>query len=247
MASLSGTSTLTINDLYTSDSTIPGPLQLGQIAPGPHNKWFRYALAGASDLVAGNLLQEKAEDTQFEAMAVTASAIAGAGSVQTVNVTNGTTTVAAHDFDGGSISVNTTPDLGREYTILGHTTGASGAALVVTLDRPLGTAWSTSTKINMKPNLGSKVIQFPTSQTGVPVGVALFVLPTATYGWIQIAGTASALSDASSYAVGSGLSPSLSVAGCVSVNVAGTTHCNVGYARQAASSTHNIAVVLQIP
>lgn len=246
MATLTGVATIAVNDLYTSDTTIPGGLVLGQLAVDAGGRFFRYALAGASNLVVGNLLQEAAEDTQFENMAVLASSIATAGALQTVQVTNGTTTVNAHDFDGGSLVVYTTPDLGREYTILSHTTGTSGATLTLTLDRPLQNAWTTSTKVTMKRSPWAGVIQFPTTQTGMPVGVAVYALPSASYGWVQSHGSASVLSDNSTFAVGSAVGTSLATAGAVGVNVAGTTHTTVGVARQANASGHNVSVFLQI-
>ncbi len=255
MATISGVATLSYNDLYTNESTATpaGPLQIGSIAAGPHGKWFRYASVGETALVAGNLLQESAEDTQFENMAVTASAIAtGTSGLQTVNVTNGTTTIEANDFDGGSIAVYTTPDLGREYTILGHTTGASGVAITVTVDRPLGTAWTTSTKIDMKRNPWSEVIQAPaTTQTGMPVGVAIYASAASTttvlsYSYVQTHGVASVLSDGSTFAVGSDVGTPSGTAGCVTVFAAGSTHTSVGIARQANASAHCIPVFLRI-
>ncbi|MBU6501166.1 MAG: hypothetical protein KGJ89_05365 [Patescibacteria group bacterium] len=247
MANITGPAFLSYTDLYANDTTIPSGLYLGARSYGDGGKMFRYALAGGSDLVKGNLLQERAEDTQFENMAVLAQAIATAGVLQTVPVTNGSTTVAAHDFDGGSLSVYTTPDGGSEYKILGHTTGGSGAALTLTIDRPLQTAWTTSTKVNMKWNPWSKVIQAPaTTQTGIPVGVAIYAIPTATYGWVQTHGEAAVLSDGSTFAVGSEVGTPSGTAGCVTVYAAGTTHAKVGSVRQAAASGHWISIFLQI-
>lgn len=233
-------------DLYSSQTLIPDGYTLGKRLEGTDGRVFRYVLAGASALVVGNLLQESAEDTQFENMSVLAAAVSTRGQ-QTVQVTNGTTTVSANQFDGGSVVVYTTPDLGSEYTILGHTTGGSGATLTLTLDRPLATAWTTATKITMKRSLYSGVIQAPaTTQTGVPVGVAIYPIPAGEYGWIQTAGMAGALSDGSTFAVGSDLGTPSGTAGCVTVYAAGTTHARVGVARQAAASGHVIAIHLQL-
>lgn len=245
MALLTGREVLAGSDLYNSDSTAAVPV--GTLADSFGGKLFRYSLVGASNLVAGNLLQESAEDVQFENMAVTASAIATAGAQQQVNVTNGTTTITANQFDLGSVGVYTTPDLGREYTILSHTTGGSGAALVLTLDRPLGTAWSTATKIVMKRNPWSGVIQAPaTTQTGMPVGVAVFAITATSFGWVQTHGVASVLSDGSTFAVGSDVGTPSGTAGCVTVFAAGTTHTSVGISREAAASGHCIEVFLRI-
>ena len=240
---------LSAQDLYTSDTTKNHPF--GQIAYGNHGKIFRYMKAGASDLVAGNLLAESAEDTQFENMAVTASPIVSVqNGPQTVNVTNGTTTVVPADFVNGSLSVYTAGGeaIGGDYDILGITgTLTSGGALVVTVDRPINVAWTTSLKVVMKKSPWSGVIQFPaTTQTGIAVGVALWANPTATYGWVQTHGPCTVLSDGSTFAVGSNLGTPSGTAGAVTVFAAGTTHQLVGVSREAAASGHGISAFLTI-
>lgn len=236
-------------NLYSSTTVVPSAYQVGMKVDGVNGKSFRYVLAGASNLVVGNLLQSAVADTQFINMAVTASAIATGGSAQTVNVTNGTTTVAANQFDGGSISVYTTGGdlIGNEYTIVSHTTGTSGAALVLTLDRPITVAWTTSLKVNMMRSPWSGVIQAPTTQTGVPAGVAIFAIPAASYGWVQTKGITAVLSDSSTYAIGSEVgTPCANTAGAPAVYAAGTTHSRVGTVLQAQASTHAVAINLCI-
>lgn len=248
MALLSGTPTLSYIDLYTSDTTIPGGLYVGAQQPGPAGKWFRYALAGASNLVVGNLLQSSVNDTTYENMAVLATSVVPVGGVQIANITNGTATITAQQFQGGSVSVYTTPGLGEEYTIMDvQGVLTTGGALSVSLDRPLRTAWTTLTKVNMKRSPQSGVIQFPaTTQTGVVAGVAVYAIPAAQYGWVQTHGIGAALSDGSTFAVGSEVGTASGTAGAVTVYAAGTTHMKVGYCLQAAAAAHNISVFLQI-
>lgn len=238
--------TVSGQDLYTNSTVAVHPL--GAIGVGNNGELFRYSLVGASNLVTGNLLQESAENTAFENMAVLASpVILPQNGMQTVSITNGATTVVASEFQGGSVSVYTTPDLGKNYTVIDNTADAVGnATLTVTLDRQLGTAWTTLTKVTLKHSPWYNVIQFPTTQTGIPVGVALFAATAANYCWVQTHGIATVLSDNSTFAVGSSVGTSLATAGAVGVNVAGTTHANVGTARQANASGHGINVFLQI-
>lgn len=245
---LSGNPILSNIDLYSSDATIPGGLYVGARVDDPIGKTFRYGLVGASTLVAGNLLQSAAEDTTYENMAVLASAIASAGAMQTVNITNGTATITNTMFLGGSVGVYTTPDLGSEYTILGvNGTLTSGGALTVTIDRLLNTAWTTATKVNMKRSPWSGMIQAPAStQTGIPVGVAVYPITAANFGWVQTHGIASVLSDGSTFAVGSDVGSPSGTAGCVTVFAAGTTHTTVGNVQQAAASGHCISIFLRI-
>ncbi len=246
MASISGIATIGAPDLYASSVTPGEGLQIGQLAwDGKSGKAFRYSLVGASALVKGNLIQEAANDVQFDALAVGTAGVVGDSFLQ---LTNGTTTVVPALFKGGSVFCNTAGAavaVGDEYTITDISgTLTSGGALKVYTDRPLRYAYATATtKVGLHKSPWGGVIQYPvTTQTGIPVGVAIFELAaTATtvyqYGWVQSHGICAALSDNSTYAIGSMLSPSLAVAGAVGVNVAGTTHGTIGWALHAAEST----------
>lgn len=246
MANISGVPTIGEIDLYGSSTVVPSGLSVGQLLASPTGKYFRFGLVGSSSaLVMGNLLQNAAEDTQFINMGITAVASGDTS----INVTNGTTTVTANQFDGGSLIVYTagTVAIGDEYTIVGHGTGTSGQTLTVQLDRPARSAMSTSAKVTMRRSPWSGIIQAPaTTQTGIPVGVALWANTAATYGFVQTHGVAAALSDGSTFAVGSDLGTPSGTAGCVTVFAAGTTHNYVGYAMQAAASGHSIAAFLKI-
>ena len=248
MATISGVGLLSPMDLYTSSASPGEGLSIGQIAwDGKTGKAFRYVLNGGAALVKGNLLQASAQNTTYDNMAV---GTAGAVGDTYLQITNGTSTITAAQFVGGSISVYTagTVAVCDEYTIIGLAgTLTTGGALQVYIDRPLRYVYTTSAKVNMKKSPWSEVIQFPvTTQTEMPVGVAQYELPLNTYGWVQSHGVCAALSDSSTFAVGSMLSPSLAVAGAVGVNVAGTTHGTVGWARQATASTKGISTFLMI-
>lgn len=248
MGIISGPSFLGFNDLYVSDTTIPSGYSLGMLAFGTGGEMYRYALAGASNLVKGNLIQERATDTQFNSMAVLAASVVTTGVPQTVTITNGTTVINAHDFDGGAAVVSTTPDGGSSYTVTGHGTDAVGSANVLfTLDRPLIAAWTTSTKVDLRWNAWSKVIQIPaTTPTGMAVGIANFALVATDYGWVQTHGVVAALSDGSTFVAGDDLGTGSGTAGCVTVYAAGTGHQHIGYARHANNSGHWINAFLTI-
>lgn len=245
MADLTGPIIVTSQDLYTSSSVKLH--KIGDQGYGTGGRKYRYVLAGASDLVAGNLLQESVEDTQFENMAVGTAGVAGDNFIQ---VTNGTTTVTSAAFEDGTISVYTsgTSLIGEEYVITKVTgTLTSGGAMKVWLDRPLRAAITTSAKVNMKRSPWSGVIQAPaTTQTGMAVGVAIYPITAAQYGWVLTHGEANVLSDGSTFAVGSNLGTPSGTAGCVTVFAAGTTHQLVGVSREAAASGHGINAFIQI-
>jgi hypothetical protein len=247
MAFITGPRHIADIDLYATSTTIPGGFSVGDYVVGSNGKGFRLALVGGSALVMGNLLQAAAQDTSYENMAV---GTAGAAGDTTLQVTNGTATITNEQFLGGSLSIYTagTIAIGDEYTILGVTgTLTTGGALTVYLDRPLRAAVTTSAKVNMKRNPWSGVIQAPAStQTSIPVGVALTAAASATYTWVQTHGPAAVLSDGSTFAVGSEVGTPSGTAGAVTVYAAGTTHARVGSALQAAASAHAISVFLQI-
>lgn len=232
-------------DLYSSSTDQVGAEKIGQRQQGLNGKEFTLALAGASALVAGNLLQESVEDTSYENMAI---GTAGAVGDNFLQVTNGTATITSLQFQGGSIGFYTagTVAIGDEYTIVDVTgTLTTGGALKVWLDRPLRYAVTTSAKVVMKRNLYSGVIQMPaTTPTGIAVGIAPFAIAAANYGWVQTRGTASVLSDGSTFAVGSAVGTPSGTAGCVTVYAAATTKQAIGVAREAAASAHAIAVNL---
>ena len=258
-ASLSADPEVHYMDLYTdSNGTEILHNMVGQYAPGTNGRWFRLALNGATKLVVGNLLQGAAEDSQFDAMAVTASAVSTSG-IQTVNVTNGTTTVNMGDYMGGSVGVNVTPDLGSDYVITGHTTATSGGALVLTIDRKLQNAWTTSTKVNMKRNPWAGVIQnIATTPTQMPTGVAIWPILATTvatttswgtpqYGWIQTHGVSTVSADASAILKGSAVSTGSGTAGAVQLHPFSGNASGVGNALMPnGSASKDIAIFLTI-
>lgn len=237
-------------DLYTSSTDQVGAEKIGQRQQGLNGKEFSLSLNGASALVAGNLLQESAENTTYENMAV---GTAGAVGDNYLQITNGTATITSLQFQGGSIGVYTagTVAVGDEYTIMDVTgTLTTGGALKVWLDRPLRYAFTTSATVVMKRNLYSGVIQMPaTTPTGVAVGIAPFAIAASTstvfqYGWVQTRGAATVLSDGSTFAVGSAVGTPSGTAGCVTVYAAATTKQAIGVAREASASAKAIAVNL---
>lgn len=247
MGLITGPSFLSFDDLYTSWDTLPSGYALGMKAYGVSGQIYRLALAGGSNLVKGNLLQNAVADSQFVGMSIPATQTAVTnGGVQTVQVTNGSTVVTANQFDGGSLVVSTTPDGGSEYTILGHTTDASGSGtLTLTLDRPIKASWTTSTKVNMKRNPWSSVIQWPGTATGFPVGVAIYAIPTTKYGWVQTHGMCAVLSDATTFNAGTTIQGS-ATAGAVGLVSAATKIPDIGIANDTNSSTKWVSVFLQI-
>jgi len=232
-------------DSITSNPDLPGPESYGARIDGLGGKEFTLAVAGASNLVAGNLLQEPAENTGLENAAVATAAVVGQ---PYLNITNGSTTITSAAYAGGSIGFYTagTVPIGDEYTIINVTgTLTNAGSMNVWLDRPLRYAVTTSATVVMKPSPYNGVIQMPaTTPTGAAIGIAIWPI-TATYmGYIQTRGVASVLSDGSTFAVGSAVGTPSGTAGAVTVYAAATTKQAIGVAREAAASAHAISVNL---
>lgn len=245
MAFLSGAATLSWIDLYTSDTTPISYQSFGAYQEGPGGRWFRYAAAGASNLVVGNVLQSKVYGTTFNDLAVPAAVATNTAAGSAIVVTNGTTVLAGGELIGGSAEVSVAPGLGDEYTITGNSAAASGGALTLYFDRPIRTAWTTSTKVNVTYNDFNGVIQTPaTTLTGNPVGVAIYAIPATQYGFIQTHGDGAALSDATLIIMGSAVASPSGTAGAVTLAVAGLP--TVGVAKRAAATGKTIPVFLTI-
>jgi len=242
MAQITGPMLIADIDLYQSYTAAPSGYNVGSLIYGADGKAFRLALFGELGVVA-DVYQSAAVDPQFDGMSVLAAALGS----RNVVITNGTTTVTANQFDGGTIVVDVTPDFGNEYTILGHTTGASGVNITFTLDRPTRTAWTTATKATLRRSPWSGIVKAPTTLTGVAAGVAIYPAPNASYAWIQTKAVAPVLCDASVFAVGSDISIPGLTPGSIGVNVAGTGKSNtIGRAMKANASAKPIPVYLLI-
>ena len=246
MASLTGLSKVAGTDLYES-VTVPTEMIGKLMWDSKTGKAYRYALAGAADLVVGNLLQASVRTAQHENLSIGTAAAVGDLYLQ---VTNGTTTIVPADFIGGTISVYTagTVAICDEYTIIDiKGTLTSTGALKVYTDRPIRYVYSTSAKVNLKKSPWSGVIVAPTTQTEIPVGVAIYPILAGQYGWVQTHGVASMLSHTTgNFDVGSDLGTPAATAGAATVFAAGTTHARIGVARMAAVTASGISVFLQI-
>lgn len=233
MANLAG-ATLIGQDLYEESSTALH--RVGQLGVDTFGNRYRYVKNGAVALTTGNLLQEPAEDTQFNNMAV--PAIEAIGQTE-ITVTNGTTAVTANMFDGGLLFVSYSTGIGQTFRILSHTTGASGASITYTIDRPLKIALATTSKVTVRKNPYNGVIQSPvTTQTGGPVGVALYAMTISYYGWIQSGGLCSVLADTGTNFASTlgGVSPSVAVAGTVKPQDGSEGEAVIGVARNVSST-----------
>lgn len=176
-------------DLFNSSTTRDH--NLGARVTTSDGRVFRYARAGGSALVAGNVLQAPAQVTTHQVMTPAAAAI---GATQ-VTVTLGATNAVTENFyAGGYLIIDTTPGNGYAYLISSHPAAAASATCVVTLSEPLKVALTTSSRCSFQVNPYNGVIQAPgTTLTGAVVGVAVTPAAASEYCWIQTEGVAPVL------------------------------------------------------
>lgn len=181
---------------------------------------FRFASAGASALIVGQLQQAAGPQSNY----VDVTAIAAAVGATTVTLTVSTgTAVVANQFSGGFYQTyGTVANGGGQNLQISSNTAvsASGTSITITLADPVVTAITTSATVNIIPPAYAAVIQVPTTVTGKVAGIAVGALAAASYGWLQVKGIANALL-AGTPAIGTGLSaPNAGTAGALQVTAA---------------------------
>lgn len=212
---LTGAAIVVSQNLYDVVET-SGQQTLGDEVRTNDGRSFRYAYAGGSALVAGNLLQAPVETTAHQILSVAAAAIG-----TNVVTTTSTVTVTANQYAFGYLAIAVTPDLGRMYSVQSHP-AATSAAVAITLNTGLDVALNTSSKVSLVMNPYYGVIQNPTTATSAPVGVAIVPTPANYYGWIQTGGVAAVLLDGNGV-VGVPVVASNGTAGAVETQVAGAS------------------------
>ena len=243
MAKLGSDVLVSPQDLLSSLPTIQ--TELGNRVTDSAGRVYRYAQAGASNLVQGNMLQSPISVANHQHIAVAATAATGS---YTVTATLGATAATSGFYSNGYMSVDTGSGLlGATYSIVGNGAVLSGGVITLTLGEPLQQALTTSAYVSLTPNTYSGVIQMPaTTPTGIPVGVALTNMTAAYYGWIQTRGVASVLSDASTATQGKAVQIPSGTAGAVTANAATATSYVVGVAQIAGTSAQCNPVFLTL-
>lgn len=172
---------------------------LGSVAMTVDGRIFRYASAGATDLVAGTVQQSAAPIANHLALTSAAQAIGDGNGKNPIVVTPGNTAGAANLYAEGTLQVSVAPGLGQVYKIAGHPAIVASTAFNLSLygDDLLQTAFTTATRYGLFHNPWRQVIQAPTTLTAGLAGVPLVVITgngtSENYGWLQTRGPASVL------------------------------------------------------
>jgi hypothetical protein len=189
MAGFSDSSTVYASDSFSTDATQRHPL--GTRAYTRDGRRFRYAQAGAADLVAGNLIQGAAPIALHLANTPPAVALAA----KQFSYTPGATAGAANLYAEGYLQVDTTPGNGYTYQVSGHAAITASTAFTLNLIDGIQIALTTSSRVGLRHNLYRNVIQSPTVKTAQLVGFAPCIITATQFGWLHTWGVVSALID----------------------------------------------------
>ena len=235
MTSLTGQVEIVGQSLF-STSTLANH-RLGEIAYANNGNAYRYAKAGAVALVPGTLLQASAQVTAHQDLTAAAAAIG-----DTSIVTSAITTTA-DQYLNGWLMVTVTPGQGYQYAIKANTVGTS-AACTLTLEDPILVALTTSSRYDLVANPNSGVVINPSTATSAAIGVAIYPIAIAGFGWIQVAGVANILADGA-LAVGTNVIASNATAGAVEAGAdAADLQAAIGIAVTGVATTEYGAVKL---
>lgn len=220
---------------------------------------------GAVALTAGVFVQSPAEVTAFQKLAMTVpTAYPATAGLTQILVTNGATVLNANQFAGGYAIVASGTGIGQMFKISSHQPAATTATFVVTLEDPIQTTLSATSKISLLASPYDGVIISPASTaTAGPAGITLYGIAASTaptfdgtsgaltvagvaqYGLLVTHGPATCLIDSTVTNVGYPLGISKTTAGTLGVATL-TTVPQVAVSAQTLTSANNGLVYLQL-
>lgn len=191
MSSLRANIQVQPQEIYTSSSTQGA--DLGALATTGDGRYFRYAKAGATALVPGQVYQGPANSN------ANWSPVGGLGvgqaqaTGQSSFTVSASITLAANDLAGGLMSVAVTPGQGYSYKVKSNSAVSAATGAVITLEDPLVTNLSVASRVVFYPNVYNGIVVVGTTPTAPIVGVAIYPVTAAQFGWVQSRGLASVL------------------------------------------------------
>ncbi len=210
---------------------------------------FRYARAGAVALAAGEIQTSPAFGGSSATVQADLTAAVNAEGAIRVTFTTATDAITLNQFAGGYLAVSdggASIGQGEMYKIVGNAAGAAGA-LVFELDRPLTTAWTTSTRVSIMTNPYNLVVQSPvTTAIGMPVGVPMIATPINYYCWLQTWGMACCLVKLAMDNFAANVLTDLTAAGSVGIDDGALINATVGMTGLATATTDSGLIFLTI-
>lgn len=168
---------------------------LGSILIDENGRFFRYALAGAVDLLGGSLVQSATTLTSSHVSGRTTVATLSGDSntkgAKTVRLTTGTTNFTGNDFAGG-VFANVTSTAGTGIGVAGHsdvTTSSSTTKDVILKHRLPATLLVGASRGMIYSNLYNGVVAVPnTGATKPALGIPQFDVTAGYYFWLLARG-----------------------------------------------------------
>jgi hypothetical protein len=196
-------------------AAVAASCSLGQIGKTKDGRVFKYCKAGVADLVPGNVVQSPATVALHLNLVPIAAAV---GALQ-VSATLGAQAAAAGQYAEGYLYT----DGGINYGVAGHAAVLSAGVITVNLKPADGlqAAITGASRVGLIANPYNGVVQCPVALTGIPVGVATYIIPAGQFGWIQIGGPCAVLVNG---APGLGVSVANGATAAGSVDVITTTN-----------------------
>ena len=147
---------------------------------------WHYGQVGAAAVAAGELQQSAAFAGSSATVQTDITPTAAAIGARTVIATLATDAAVKNLFADGWCSVSDGPGQGELYKIVSNKAAGAGADMTFALNRPLTTAWTSSTRLSLSTNLYKTFVQMPvTTVTGFAIGVPNIAMDIGYFGWLQ--------------------------------------------------------------
>ena len=216
-----------------STSTVRGGTLLGAYGGTADGRIYRWSKAGAVDLAAGKVNVTPARATNHANRTLATGSAIGS---YTVQVPVGATAVTQDQYKDGTLTVNDGVGEGITYLIEGNTSAASSGTTTVTLSEPIKVALTSASDVTLDVSACDLLIVSPSAVAHNAAGVNNVAITASTFGWVQVKGYCSVLSDGI-VTKGAGAILSDAVAGAVEIEVAATVTNRVANAVEASVDT----------
>ncbi len=194
MSTLKANLGVTPQEIFTTSST--QGTTLGALATSGDGRFFKYVLAGGTTLAVGKVQSAPAETTTWQDLDIAATSVG-----DTSITTTSTLTVTANALAGGYVTVTNGTGIGYTYGIKSNP-AATSAVVTIQLSDPIQVASPNTVDIDFIASPFSGVVLNAATTVAIPVGVAIYPITNAQYGWIQTGGPVSVLADASAPTIG---------------------------------------------
>ena len=172
-----------------------GRLPLGKQLILEDGRKFRFARAGEL-MVVGEVLQSATPISTDASMACAAGAVGD----RIITFTHGAATVVINFFAEGYANISLAPGSGQIYKIASHLAlrnATAGDVVNLAPGQALRVALTTTSDLTLVTHVCDGVITMPTTPDAALAGVAVSLIASGGFGWIQTRGIASVLSAAS--------------------------------------------------